>query len=59
MNEESGCPNEFVSYVKCLRNREFEYGDCYKSRTIFEKCAKSKLVRKKKKKFYSFNFKRV
>eukprot|EP01080_Neovahlkampfia_damariscottae_P012388 gene12388-6055_t len=40
---EGGCPSEFVSYVKCLRTREFEFKDCYKMRTLFENCAKTNL----------------
>ncbi|KAL0488804.1 hypothetical protein AKO1_003885 [Acrasis kona] len=37
-----GCDAKFTSYVKCLRERDFSFRDCYDTRLDFESCASEK-----------------
>jgi hypothetical protein len=41
---ETGCPLEFDTYTKCLKENEFVHKECFTSRVMFESCVTSKFV---------------
>jgi len=43
LNPAYGCDKLFTQYTKCLRDREFNFKDCYGTRLAFEACAAEKI----------------